>query len=278
MGHRPRKRKSRSFFEDLGLEDILDDAFESVGDAFDSVGDIFDTIGDSLDESMDELDERLEASSRKLDDEMAQLDRKMEKLDKDIRTKSKARKHKFSFTDTRGNKITVRHNGTTDNVQIESDGDFDMGTMEEVHAQIRERMSPKQKRVRDWPPPPGVEDYVPERGKYALEPRPAFYKRTWRGDSGDPLECTADSRVTVAGGGMFGRKYTVEVDGTTVYMLGLERIMEENCTEILTEFFRSWSDGERAVMVKILTGLDKVGIAESHHHEAKAILSGGSTT
>ncbi len=265
-----KKRKSGFDFDDL-FDTVFDAPFEALDKGFELLDDGFDTLGRKV-------DDLLESDMGSLDESMAELDRKMAELDRKLNKKPAKRKHKMTFKHN-GERVVVRFNDEND-IQIQTSGDLDNELMEEIRLRIREDggvptdkpSRPRSKTQADAED--AIRDLRRMAGTAMRRGVPWFSARNWKGGRGKPLEFTADSRVAVSTGGMFGRKYTVEVDGTTVYMLKAEEMMER-CWRRgdLNLLVESWTEDERAIMLQILGILSKSGIAERHHEEVAKLLS-----
>jgi hypothetical protein len=102
---------------------------------------------------------------------------------------------------------------------------------------------------------------------------PLFWSRTWRGGKKEPIEITVDSKVTVSGHNMFGRKYEVTIDGTVIYVPNLENYLLHNHEfHNLDSFVEMCTDEEKVILSKIIDGLIALKIAETHHTELKELL------
>ena len=268
-----KRRKLRDF--------DLDDLFEAPFDALDAGMEKLDEGLSYLDRKLDDV---LEDADVSLDDSMRKLEERMRNLDK--RLGNKTYKHKLRF-EYRGANVTVNYN-SKDDIQIRTDGDVDDGLMKEIRRRIREERRTKK--------PLDTSRWDSIKDNLAVKPRtrrqaesldnalyesmelrmrgPWLYLRTWRGERGKPLEIRPDARVSVSVGGMFGRKYTVEVDGKTLYFIKLEELMERYWArgdlDILVE---SFSEEEKPIILQVLQLLKASGIAETHHEEIEKLLS-----
>jgi hypothetical protein len=137
--------------------------------------------------------------------------------------------------------------------------------MEEVKRHIRQQLNDKE--------PTKVEEPKYQQHR-SFELRPLLWTRSLRGEKKDPLDFTPESKVTVAGHSMLGRKYEVAVDGTTIYILKIEEMME-NCHQRgdLNVFVDGWTEDEKAIMDKVIDGLEALEIIEDHHKAVRELIS-----
>lgn len=232
---RRRKKMSRDF------DDLLDDLLEAPMDALDRAM-------ESLDDAMESLDDKLDAIGER---------------------SKKKRGQRIRFTDKSGAKVTVDHDGSSDNMSIRTDGDIDLELINEIRQRIRGESKWDKMKPRSTARPRTRRQHESAAGMK----RPWFWSRNWRGEPKEPIELRPDAHVAVATGGMFGRKYTVEIDGTTVYMLKIEELMARYYGDNLVQtFVASLEDNERTILKKIIDGLQKLGIAEKHHIEISSKL------
>ena len=258
------------------IDDLLDAPFEAMDRGFEALDDVFDTLGDTF----DGLTGDLERDRSKLAEDLEKVKGDLERAKKRSKSRSsvqittgskRSRKpNKLTF-DYKGEKVTV-HYANANDVQIVTSGDVDAELMAEVKRRIKEKkQSSRQRRVRDWPKPRTRSQHE---AVYQTQPAVLFWTRNWKGEKKEPLKFTPESKVAVSGKSMLGRKYTVEVDGTTIYMLKFEELMERcHHRGDLDAYVRSWSDDEKAIMRKILASLDALKISEDHHRAAAKLLS-----
>ena len=269
-----------------------DDPFAMLSDLFDSMGQDMERIGEDFG--------AVEASMQKLDRDLAE---KIERLKALSNKRGGAfpaepeHEHKLMFTDRQGFLVQVYFSGTEDNykLNIRTNGSIDATLTDEIQRRVKVELqrvaaeeakrdlgeavresrenSARQAPVRPWPRPRtrsqaesldrAIEEYRMITRRYDAR---WFHARDWRGNPGDPLELTENSRVSVAKGGLFNRKYTVEVDGVTVYMLKLEELIERYwILEQLDVVAENMDAVERRTMKEIIKGLKALKIAENHH-------------
>jgi len=107
----------------------------------------------------------------------------------------------------------------------------------------------------------------------AREQNPIFWSRTWTGGKKESIEINKDSKVTISGHNMFGRKYEVTVDGTAIHVPNVEGYMFHNYRyNNLDAFVEMCTDEEKEILRKIIDGLIALKIAETHHTELKELL------
>lgn len=242
--------KKRIDFDDL-IETVIDKPFEILDSAFEALDDVFfSPTGDNMD---------LDKAMRNLDGKMKDLDRRLNM------TTKKKKKNKLTFEYDNAT-VVVRYNSVND-IQINTTGNIDDVLMDIIRRRIREEESSKQESVPDsWETL--REQYIKEEKVHT-----AFSARTWRGERGAPLDIEEGAHVSVSGHSMFGRKYTVEINGTTVYMVKIEELMERYWrNEQLSIFIDYWSPIEREVMGKIIDGLRHLNIIEEHHEGIEKLL------
>jgi hypothetical protein len=181
-------------------------------------------------------------------------------------------KHTLKLRDTNTDTVITVTFRDEDNYAVESN----TGTIpdtDEIKRHIRNHLK--------YPPPemPENETFT----EHELSPRvettlakfqnPLFWSRTWRGGKKEPIEITVDSKVTVSGHNMFGRKYEVTIDGTVIYVPNLENYLLHNHEfHNLDSFVEMCTDEEKVILSKIIDGLIALKIAETHHTELKELL------
>jgi len=140
----------------------------------------------------------------------------------------------------------------------------------EVNQQIVQRMRERVNAPK--PPKPRKSDIADELSaryehQHFMEEKSAlFHYRTLLGGKGDPPALRTDASVTVSASNMFGRKYTVEIDGNAMYVPKIELHLKY-CfdDDRLAELVESRTEEERQVLKKLLEGLVALKIAEEHH-------------
>ncbi len=253
-------KKRRNPFD---LDDLLDAPFDALDKAFEAVDDGLEYLDGKMDDLLGDADVTLEES-------MAKLDRKMRDLDTKLgNQKRRTFRHKLSFKHN-GATIKVKYNNA-DDMSIHTTGDLDNGLMRIIKERIREQ-------DHDRRPIDSIDDTIRDLQRMAGTAMrrgvPLLCARTWRGGRGDQLEIHPTSTVTVSVGGMFGRKYTVEIDGTTVYFVKNEEMMERCWARgDLELLIQSWTRPEAVIMLQIIELLRKSHIAEEHHEEVAKRLT-----
>ena len=259
------KRKSGFDFDDM-LEKVFDEPFEAMDRGFEALDNALEGVDTALDNLMD--------------------DSAWGKV-KQQRNRGPRKKHKIEFTDQNGAQVIVRFNDAND-LAIQTTGDIDDRVMKEIQGRIESHLTkPPRKKTRvakeyrnrkaSRNRQDALDAALGEMGSRGIlwgERRPLFFPRNWRGEPKDtPLEFTADSRVSVSRNTMFGRKYAVEVDGTTVYFVKIEEMMER-CADRgdLDIYLREWTEDEKAIVRKVITGLRHLDAIEPHHEEVAKLL------
>ena len=272
------------------LEDLVEDALESP---FNALEGIFDSLGDLFGES----DLHSDGTTSNVRNDMEKLKADLHRMKRDLGRKKKAmppcepvmppnvslsggatfsigntgkkHKHFMKLKDEEGNFIEVTFNNPAD-LAIRTEGTIDTHIMEEVKRHIRQQLSDKNST--NVPPTKethGVEEPTRKRS-------PLLWTRSWRGERKNPLDpfSPTESKVTVAGHSMFGRKYEVAIDGTTIYIVKIEEMME-NCHRRgdLDTFVDMWTDEEKAIMLKVFNGLEALEIIEDHHKAVRELIS-----
>lgn len=262
------KRKSGFDFDDM-LEKVFDEPFEALDRGFEALDNAFEGMDSALDDLID-----------------GNMDDSQWGKVKQRRNRHPKKKHKIEFTDQNGASVVVRFNDAND-LAIQTSGDLDDRIIKEIKGRIDGYFAEKQrkrteKRSRGLPRARTRSQHESlEAMRMETHPtyswgdkRPLFYPRNWKGEAKDiPLEFTADSRVAVSRNTMFGRKYAVEVDGTTVYFVKIEEMMEK-CADRgnLDLFINDMTDDEKAIMRKVINGLRHLNAIEPHHEEAATLL------
>jgi len=279
-----RKRKSHD------LEDIVEDALESP---FNALENIFDSLGDLFSDSDIHSDGTpgVRTDMEKLRSDLHKMKRDLEKGKNAMRVPAepvmpsnvslsggavfsignteKKHKHYMKLKDEEGNFIEVTFNSPSD-LSIKTEGNLDSELISEIKRHVRQQLRVKEPNVLRTKETYEVEEPTSKRS-------PLLWTRSWRGDKKDPLDFSpTESKVTVAGHSMLGRKYEVAVDGTTIYIVKIEEIMERRHQvggDALDIFVESWTDDEKAIMLKVFDGLEALEIIEEHHEAARKLIS-----
>ena len=277
------------------VEDIVSDAVaDSLESPFNALESVFDSLGDLFGDSSN-------LTARGLESDMVKLKADLAKMKHDLRAgkrkishpttlpsapvmpsnvslgggatfsiggTGKKHKHHMKLKDEDGNLVEVTFNSPSD-LSIRTEGSLDTELMEEVKRHVRAQLERKDPiNVLHAKETYEVEEPTRERS-------PLLWTRSWRGDKKDPLDFSpTESKVTVSGPSMLNRKYNVEVDGTTIYIVKIEEMME-NCHRRgdLDDFVNMWTDDEKAIMRKIFEGLKTLDYIEEHHIAAQELLS-----
>jgi hypothetical protein len=148
---------------------------------------------------------------------------------------------------------------------------------EDVHQQIVQRMRERVNAPK--PPKPRKSDIADELAAryehqhFMEEKSELFHFRTLLGGKGDPIALRTDASVAVSGRNMFGRKYTVKIDGNAMYVPKIELHLKY-CfdDDRLVELVESRTDEEKQALKKLLEGLIALKIAEEHHTKLIELL------
>jgi hypothetical protein len=188
-------------------------------------------------------------SMQKLDGTMSNLDQQMDELSRKRPVTTGNKQFSLRYN---GHNVYVTYDDGRDIMQIQTTGDVD----DALRAEIQFRID---------------NDYTPVAIGHNTSLAIVFNARTWFGNCGKSLEFGANSEVVVYSGSLFNRKYTVEVDGVTVYMVIIENML--SASGYTSMFLETLPDDTKIIMRKILEGLKTLDIAEEHHLAALDILN-----